>query len=474
MQNLNILIIDDDEDDYFITSQFIKEITEFNVNCNWCFKEDEAFIELTNNQYDAYFIDYRLGAKTGLEILKEAVDRGCIKPVILLTGKGNPQVDRLAVEYGAYDYLIKGELTTEILERSLRYALERFKSFKLINDNEKKYRLLFENAISFIFTCNSNLYFTECNPASFYLLGYTPKELKDKCLLDFVSQKDRPIVKELINTKKSVKNLLIELIAKSSGSVLSNLSITHFYLPNQQLYWQGIILDETIRRRVEEAKIQKEKLEATYRLVQTLAHEIRNPLANISLSLDGIEETNVDGQQFFIDVIKRSSARIDLIITELLKSYKTIELKLEQIDIIEVVKDALEIIDDRLKLKNITVETEFSMPPIIKEIDIEKITTSLINIMVNAIEAMEPDEGKLFIGVSQNTDSTQIIIKDTGSGISEKNLKKLFEPYFTTKKTGMGLGLVSTLNILKSHKADVKVESIENIGTTFKIVFPNT
>src|SRR6185437_821364 len=130
MQNLNILIIDDDEDDYFITSEYLKEIAGFNVNCNWCLKEDEALIELTNNQYDAYFIDYRLGAKTGLEILKEAVDHGCIKPVILLTGKGNTQVDRLAVEYGAYDYLIKGELTPEILERSLRYALERFKSFK--------------------------------------------------------------------------------------------------------------------------------------------------------------------------------------------------------------------------------------------------------------------------------------------------------------------------------------------------------
>ncbi len=474
MQNLNILIIDDDEDDYFITSQFIKEITEFNVNCNWCFKEDEALVKLIDNQYDAYFIDYRLGAKTGLEILKESVDKGCIKPVILLTGKGNSQVDKLAVEYGAYDYLIKGDLTTEILERSLRYALERFKSFKLINDNEKKYRLLFENAISFIFTCNSSLNFTECNPASFYLLGYTPQELKDKSLLDFVAQKDKPIIKELISAKKSIKNFRLELITKSSGSVLSNLSITYFHLPDQQSYWQGIIFDETIRVQVEQAKLQKEKLEATYRLVQTLAHEIRNPLANISLSLDGIQETNVDGQQFFIDVIKRSSSRIDLIITELLQSSKTIELKLEAIDIIKVIKNALKIVDDRLKLKNIIVETEFPIDPIIKEIDKEKITISLVNIIVNAIEAMEVDIGKLFVRAEQNTDFTQIIIKDTGSGISEENLKKLFEPYFTTKKTGMGLGLVSTLNILKSHQADIKVESVMDVGTSFKIIFPNT
>ena len=148
MQEIKVLIIDDDEDDYFITSEYLQEITEFNISCNWCFKNDEALIELSNNSYDAYFIDYRLGAKTGLEILKEAIQKGCNKPVILLTGKGNTQIDRLAVENGAYDYLIKGDLTAEILERSLRYALERFKSFKLLNDNEKKYRLLFENSAS--------------------------------------------------------------------------------------------------------------------------------------------------------------------------------------------------------------------------------------------------------------------------------------------------------------------------------------
>jgi len=473
MQNLKILIIDDDEDDYFITSQYLEEITEFNVTCNWCFKNDDAFAKLTKNNYDAYFIDYRLGAKTGLEILKEAIEKGCTKPVILLTGKGNAQIDRLAVENGAYDYLIKGELNTEILERSLRYALERYKSFKLINDNEKKYRLLFENAISFIFTCDASLNFTACNPASFYLLGFKPEELKSKSLLDFVSDKDRQTVEHLLNEKKNIQNLNVELITKPNEHVMGNLSITFFDLPNEQSYWQGIILDETIRTQAEQAKLQKEKLDATYRLVRTLAHEIRNPLTNIGLSLEGIEEKNIDGQKMFIDIIKRSSARINSIISELLQSSKTIELKTELIDIVEVVKDAIEIADDRIKLKNITVETIFPDYPIIKKIDIEKITISLINLIVNAVEAMEANTGKLCVNIMHNLEATHIIIKDTGSGISETNLKNLFEPYFTTKKTGMGLGLVSTLNIIKSHKADIKVESKENIGTTFTIIFPN-
>ncbi len=473
MPDIRVLIIDDDEDDYFITSQYLEEITEFNVSCNWCFKSEDALLKLTDNSYDAYFMDYRLGARTGIEILKEAIDKGCIKPVILLTGKGNAQIDRLAVENGAYDYLIKGELNTETLERSLRYALERYKSFKLINDNEKKYRLLFENAISFIFTCNETLHFTECNPASLYLLGYLPEELKGKSLLDLVSDKDKPSVKELLTEKKNSNNLNIELITRLSSTIPGSLSMTYFDLPDKQSYWQGIILDETIRNQAEQAKLQKEKLEATYRLVRTLAHEIRNPLTNIGLSLEGIEEKKIDSQKLFIDIIKRSSSRINSIISELLQSSKAVELKLELVDIVEVLKDAIEIADDRIKLKNISVETFFPNHPIIKKIDIEKITISFLNLIVNAVEAMEEDTGKLTISIQQTLDATQIIIKDTGSGISKENLKNLFEPYFTTKKNGMGLGLVSTLNIIKSHKADIKVESKENVGTSFIITFSN-
>ncbi len=469
---IKVLVIDDDEDDFLIISDFISDIPQGKFETIWCNGYAKALKLIAQKEHDIYFIDYRLGIQTGIDLVKQAIAMQCEEPLILLTGKGNTYIDREAMKFGATDYLIKGDLNTEILERSLRYALERFKSFKLINDNEKKYRLLFENAISFIFTCDANLNFTECNPASHYLLGETPEELKNKSLLDYISDKDKQIVKDLLADKKNIGNLGVELI-NHTGSVAGNLSITYFDLPNAKSYWQGIILDETIRNQAEQAKIQKEKLDATYRLVRTLAHEIRNPLTNIGLSLEGIEEKNIDGQKMFIDIIKRSSSRINNIISELLQSSKTVELRLELIDIVEVVKDAIEIADDRIKLKNIIVETSFPDYKIVKEIDIEKITISLINLIVNAVEAMEANTGKLCVHILHNIDATQIVIKDTGSGISETNLKNLFEPYFTTKKTGMGLGLASTLNIIKSHKADIKVESKENVGTTFTIVFPN-
>jgi DNA-binding NtrC family response regulator len=186
LSDLKVLIIDDDEDDYFITSQYLHEINSIYISCTWCYNIKDAQQKLLSNDYDLYFLDYRLGAKTGLELLQEAIANGTYKPIVLLTGKGTPEIDKLAVESGAYDYLIKSELTSEKLERCLRYAIERYKSFKVINDNERKFRMIFENALSFIFTCNELLHFSDCNPASEYLLGYTPQELKGSSVLTYI------------------------------------------------------------------------------------------------------------------------------------------------------------------------------------------------------------------------------------------------------------------------------------------------
>lgn len=470
--DLKILIIDDDEDDYFITSQYLEEIETINISCNWSYNIKDALQKLISNQYDLYFLDYRLGAKTGLELLREAIELGAQKPIILLTGKGTREIDKLAVESGAYDYLIKSELTSEKLERCLRYAIERYKSFKLINDNEKKYRLIFENALSFIFTCDKLLHFSDCNSASEYLLGYSPQELKGISFLNFIEEADRDRLKELLASKKNIKNLNLRFITKHGDTKTGNISLTYFEPQDLEAHWQGIIYDETMRVQAEQEKIQSEKLEATYRLVRTLAHEIRNPLTNIGLSLEGLVDKGIEPSKMpYIDIIKRGSKRINDIISELLNSAKAVELKLELVDLNELIKEALAIAQDRIALKNIGTSITLLDFPVIKTLDKEKFKIALLNLMVNAVEAMDKEKGLLTVSLTKNLDQTSILIKDNGSGMSDDQLKKLFEPYFTTKKTGMGLGLVSTLNIIKSHKAVIEVDSKVNVGTTFKIVF---
>ena len=239
-----------------------------------------------------------------------------------------------------------------------------------------------------------------------------------------------------------------------------------------EAHWQGIIFDETLRAQAELEKIQSEKLEATYRLVRTLAHEIRNPLTNIGLSVEGIVDKGVDdGHMAYIDIIRRGSKRINDIISELLNSAKAVELKPELIDLNELVRDVLSIAQDRIELKNIATSITLLDFPVVKKLDREKFKIAILNLMVNAIEAMDKTEGVLTICLNHSIDQTSLTIRDNGSGMSEDQLKKLFEPYFTTKKTGMGLGLVSTLNIIKSHKAAIEVESKPKLGTTFRIIF---
>ena len=138
-----ILIIDDDEDDYFITSEYIRQIEEYDLVIDWCYKFNEAVKLLKDHAYDIYFVDYRLGAKTGLDFLREAVNSRVEEPIVLLTGKGNKAVDIEAMQMGATDYLIKTDLTVDKLERCIRYSLERTAYLKALRANERKYGSIF-------------------------------------------------------------------------------------------------------------------------------------------------------------------------------------------------------------------------------------------------------------------------------------------------------------------------------------------
>jgi signal transduction histidine kinase len=126
---------------------------------------------------------------------------------------------------------------------------------------------------------------------------------------------------------------------------------------------------------------------------------------------------------------------------------------------------------DRLTLKHIDLEVSYPKVDCFALIDPEKVQLAFLNIIINAIEAMAEDAGKLKIAV-YSTDEVHVVeITDNGSGISEENMQRLFEPYFTSKRNGMGLGLASTLNIIQSHNAHIDVKSEVGSGTSFIITF---
>lgn len=473
--NLKILIIDDDEDDYFITSEYIKSIPGSNFTVTWCYEYSEAINHICSGEFELFFVDYYLGAKTGLDLIKESISQKCEQPFILLTGIGNHKIDIEAMKAGAVDYLIKSEMDTEKLERCIRYSYQRSKSIKALKANERKFRNIFERSADAVFLANDKLVFRDINDATTKLLGYSKKTLLTLSLFQLLSSdSDRNNLKNELKVNNDVDNREIILKTKNGEVKYCILSLSSEQDEDGK-YYQGIIHDITSLKKAEKATLRMEKRGVADRLVHVLAHEVRNPLNNINLSLEQLvpEMENSDAK-IYVDIIHRNSKRIEGLITELLSTSRPAEIIQAPVSLQTVIDESIAAATDRIMLKKITLYKDFPGEAIIILADIDKLKIAFLNIIINAIEAMEPESGILNIYLKNKGEQSQLIIEDNGCGISDENLSRLFEPYFTAKRNGMGLGLAATLNILQSHKAEVEVQSKLNEGSSFMITFQNT
>jgi signal transduction histidine kinase len=215
-----------------------------------------------------------------------------------------------------------------------------------------------------------------------------------------------------------------------------------------------------------------EKFAATGRISRTIAHEVRNPLTNINLATEQLRNeiaANEDADILF-EMISRNSNRINQLISNLLDSTRISELQYIKSSINDVLDSSLEFASDRVELKQIKVVKDYDRDiyPIL--VDQEKIKIAFLNIIVNAIEAMD-DGGTLHLSTETRNNRCVTKITDSGKGMSKEDVARLFEPYFTTKEKGTGLGLTNTQNIILAHNGKISVESELGKGTSFTISF---
>lgn len=474
-KNIRLLIIDDDEDDYFIIADYIKSLRGLNVSADWCSDYKAALDHICSRKYDIYMMDYRLGARTGMDLLQEAMQKQCEEPIIMLTGVGNYEVDVQAMSIGAVDYLVKAELDSEKIERALRYALEQAETLRAVRASEKKYRNVFEKSKDIIFITNGDMVFTDINDTIYTLLGYSKEEAIGRMsLYDLVAApEERIYLGDLLNEDAEVDDWEVELAAKNGDIRTCYLAATREQHTDGRVYFQGIIHDITNLKKSEKATLQAEKLALAGRLVQTMAHEIRNPLNNISLSMEQLQqEVGADaGIEPLVNIITRNVTRINDLIRELMNTARPSEIELQKTALQTVIDMAVAQVIDRATLKNVRMQLDYPEEPVYINANAQMLTIALLNMLVNATEAMEQDKGVLYIKVLLKDSLAILIIKDNGCGISKEDVSHLFEPYFTRKRNGVGLGLASTLNILQSHKAQVEVDSRQGEGTMFTISF---
>jgi PAS domain S-box-containing protein len=469
-----ILIVEDDEDDFLIIEACIKDIPDKEFRIDWCYDYNDALQRIRMSAYNLYFVDYLLGEKTGLELLKDAIAAGCEDPLVLLTGIGNRDIDVQAMTIGAVDFLVKSEINTEKLERCIRYSLERSSYLKALRLNERKFRNIFERSKDAVFLTSDDLVFRDVNMATCDLFKYGRDELYKLSLYDlFARQETADQLRDKLPQTGEVEDLEVELLTRNREKRNCTLSISWQVYSSGETYIQGIIHDITNLKRIERATFQIEKLRSTATLLRTLAHEVRNPLTNINLSVEQLKpEMDSEDSNIYLDIIARNCGRIDTLISELLDLSRPAEISLQKTGLQDIIESTLAAASDRISLKNIRLELAYPERPAFVMADKDKLKIAFLNILINAVEAVPPQSGVITIVVrEEKPQHYKVCFNDNGGGIPEENISRIFEPYFTSKTNGFGLGLAATWNILQSHRAGIDVSSQLGEGTSFMLTF---
>ncbi|MGE6631171.1 PAS domain S-box protein [Bacillus sp. NPDC077027] len=234
---------------------------------------------------------------------------------------------------------------------------------------------------------------------------------------------------------------------------------------------QIILRDISERKQTEELMLRSEKLTIAGQLAAGIAHEIRNPLTAIKGFLQLIKPKTVDKDQYF-DIVFSELSRIEIILSELLMLAKPQQTASMQIlDLKKLIGEVTALLETQANLNGVLMNTSYFEENLMINGDQNQLKQVFINLIKNAVESM-PNGGKVDIAAREQEDEIIVTIKDEGVGIPESVMKRIGEPFLTTKEKGTGLGLMVTFNILENHNGTIRVDSQPEKGTVFHIVFP--
>ncbi|MHA1728256.1 MAG: PAS domain S-box protein [Promethearchaeota archaeon] len=369
---------------------------------------------------------------------------------------------------------IKSMLVTVINITNLK------KAEKKLMENAEKYRTVIEEANDGIMIIYDSI-IQYVNPAMCKMVGYSYKEYIGKPYTITVHPDEISII-----TNRHKKRIMGEKVPKIYESVMIDKKGNRVEVEYNVclIPYEGDMADLTIVRNITERKkaekeleeanqklINKSKFATIGKLASSIAHELRNPLGVINNTAYylNMKLQGVNGQvKKHLKILSDEVRRTNKIISELLDFTNIGPFSFIETDLILLIKNVLEYIKIP---QNISLKTDFQIKILRILLDTEKIREVLQNLILNAIQSM-PEGGKLRIMTYIKRNYIELIISDSGVGIPKKNLKKIFEPLFTTKKKGTGLGLSIVREIIDKHQGDIRVKSQVNVGTSFIVELP--
>jgi two-component system cell cycle sensor histidine kinase/response regulator CckA len=253
---LQVLLVDDDEDDCTLTSDLVSQIRlPRRAELEWASSYEAGLEALGRKRSDICLLDYRLGARDGLDLLSEARSQGCICPIVILTGQGADGTDTRAMNLGADDYLFKGDLSVPLLERSIRYAVGRAGHLGELRASEIRYRRLFETAKDGILILAADTgCIVDVNPYMTELTGYARQDFLGKHLWEIGPFKDTAASKDSFAELRAKDYVRYEdlPLKTTDGRTVDVEFVSNVYLVDGVKVIQCNIRDITVRKRVED------------------------------------------------------------------------------------------------------------------------------------------------------------------------------------------------------------------------------
>jgi PAS domain S-box-containing protein len=396
-------------------------------------------------------------------------------------------------------YLIVFPLTTMLIGGYMDTQQQRLKIEENLAASEKRYRELINTLNEGVWQVDVDQITTFVNPKMAAMLGYQPEEMLGRSAFDFIAPSEiitmqrnnnrrRQGIKEQYEFKLLCKDgsqtdvqmavtPLLDEHGEYYGSLAGVQDISELKSAQAQLADQSRHLEELVEERTHDLKdaqaqlIRAEKLATLGELAGGVGHELRNPLAVISNAVYFLKNNlpkSASAQREYVDMIEAETHNASAIISDLLDYSRIQPTAKASTDLSELVNSliAKQAVPQEVKVEN---KISAEIPEV--AVNAQQVEMIFTNILSNAIEAM-PEGGTLKLSSRVRKDKLTIEVADSGVGIPRKNLKRIFEPLFTTKQRGIGLGLAITARLAELNDIGIRVKSREGQGTAFMLDFP--
>jgi len=471
---LNILLVEDNLIDAQMVSHFLRGSIE-SFKSTYVSRLDEALLILQAIQFDVVLLDLNLEDSSGYATFSRILPAASSAAILVLTGSDDENLAIRTVREGAQDYLVKGLFDGRLLVRSIRYAFERKQSEEALRHSEATVRAMFENSLDGIVITDDAARCLEANSAAAELIGLPREKLVTASLFEFG---DDDLESEWQRFRGSRRGRSCFWIRREDGTKrFVDCSFNAHILPERHLV---VLRDVTEQQNLEEQLRQSQKMEAIGRLAGGVAHDFNNILGIISGYAELMQLNATDGaQKVRAEKVLAAIEKAASLTKQLLAFGRRQVLSPRLLNVFDVVTD----LGGMVRVM-VGAEIQVTLPQEsvgMVHADQGQLEQVVLNLAANARDAM-PNGGVLTIKLENYSsdigsqipsgDYVLLSISDTGIGMDPDTQSRIFEPFFSTKKSGSGLGLSTVYGIVKQSGGHITVESQLGLGSNFNIYLP--